>query len=662
MRIIVVDDREEERYLAETLLKGSGYEVETATNGIEALEKLRAEGFDMIVSDVLMPVMDGFRLCQECREDEKLNDIPFVFYTATYKDERDEELASAVGADKYIRKPVEPEEFIKIIQGIFRDVEEGKISPKKGVLEEEEEVFKLYNERLITKLEKKLLELEAEVAQRKRAEATTEHLSQVLRSIRSVNQLIVKEKDRDRLLKEACNNLTWTRSLPHAWIVLLDGAGRLVAYAETGLGKEFIRVVEQLKRGELTACGRKALKQSDVVVTKDPPSACGGCPLAKNCVGRGAITLRLEHGKKVYGLLAVSVPTEFIEDEEGQSLLQEVAGDVAFALHNMELEEENRQAEEALQRSEKYHRTIIQTALDGFWVNDMEGRILDVNNSYCQMMGYSREEFVGGMSIPDVETMEEPGETAKHIKQILKRRSDRFETQHRRKDGEIIDLEISATYNEDEGQIVAFIRDITARKKAEARVRKSLEGAVQAIGRTTETRDPYTAGHQRRVTRLSCAIAEEMGLPKEQVEGIRVAGLTHDIGKMSIPAEILSKPSKLSGVEYNLIKTHPQVAYDILNTIEFPWPIAEIVLQHHERMDGSGYPKGLKGDEILLEARIIAVADVVEAMASHRPYRAALGLDKALEEIAGNKGVKYDPQAADVCLKLFAKKRFSFDD
>ena len=170
MRIIVVDDREEERYLAETLLKGSGYEVVTATNGAEALEKLRAEGFDMIVSDVLMPVMDGFRLCRECKGDEKLKDIPFVFYTATYKDERDEELASKVGADKYIRKPLEPEEFVKVIQGLGRDIEEGKIGPKKLVLEEEKEVLKLYSERLIAKLEKKMLELEAEITERKQAE------------------------------------------------------------------------------------------------------------------------------------------------------------------------------------------------------------------------------------------------------------------------------------------------------------------------------------------------------------------------------------------------------------------------------------------------------------------------------------------------------------
>ena len=152
-----------------------------------------------------------------------------------------------------------------------------------------------------------------------------------------------------------------------------------------------------------------------------------------------------------------------------------------------------------------------------------------------------------------------------------------------------------------------------------------------------------------------------MSLPQDQIKGIRVAGLVHDIGKMSIPAEILAKPSKLSETEFDLIKAHPQAAYDILKSIDFPWPVADIILQHHERLDGSGYPKGIKDGDILLEARIIAVADVVEAMSSHRPYRPALGTDKALEEIEKNKGTLYDPEAVDACLRLFSEGRFEFD-
>ena len=210
-------------------------------------------------------------------------------------------------------------------------------------------------------------------------------------------------------------------------------------------------------------------------------------------------------------------------------------------------------------------------------------------------------------------------------------------------------------------RMIGSTTDVTERKLTEERLHQTLQGVIEALGQTTETRDLYTSSHQKRVTQLSTAIAREMKLSEEQIEGIRVAGLLHDIGKLSIPAEILSKPSQLSEIEYALFKAHPRVAYDILKSIDFPWPVAQIVLQHHERMDGSGYPQELKGEEILVEARILAVADVVEAMASHRPYRPALGIDKALEEIAQNKEALYDPVVVDTCLRLFDEKKFSFE-
>ena len=191
--------------------------------------------------------------------------------------------------------------------------------------------------------------------------------------------------------------------------------------------------------------------------------------------------------------------------------------------------------------------------------------------------------------------------------------------------------------------------------------RKAMEGIVNAMALTVESRDPYTAGHQQRATVLACAIAKEMGLSKEEIDGIQMAGIIHDIGKIAIPAEILSKPTRLTDIEFSMMKTHSQVGYDILKEIEFPWPVAQIVLQHHERMDGSGYPSGLSGQEILMEARILGVADTVEAMASHRPYRPALGIDKALAEISQNRGILYDPEVVDACLRLFKEKDFKLE-
>jgi HD-GYP domain-containing protein (c-di-GMP phosphodiesterase class II) len=178
------------------------------------------------------------------------------------------------------------------------------------------------------------------------------------------------------------------------------------------------------------------------------------------------------------------------------------------------------------------------------------------------------------------------------------------------------------------------------------KLKEALNGIIQAMGRTIEFRDPYTAGHQMRVASLTVAIAKEMGLPKDHLDWIRVAAKIHDLGKISVPAEILSKPGKLNENEYAIIRTHPNIGYDIIAGIEFPWPIAQVILQHHERINGSGYPQGLSGEDILLEARILSVADVVEAMASHRPYRPTLGIEKALNEISENKGVLYDSNVA----------------
>ena len=185
---------------------------------------------------------------------------------------------------------------------------------------------------------------------------------------------------------------------------------------------------------------------------------------------------------------------------------------------------------------------------------------------------------------------------------------------------------------------------------------------VEAVSVMVELRDPYTAGHERRVAEIAVAIAEEMGLPEQQRKGLQVIGIVHDVGKISLPAEILAKPTRITDIEFEIIKTHAQAGYDILKGIEFPWPVAQAILQHHERLDGSGYPNGLRGEEIILEARILAVADVVEAMATHRPYRPGLGIDAAMEEILKSRGTRYDAQVADACLRLFREKGYRLDD
>ncbi len=245
------------------------------------------------------------------------------------------------------------------------------------------------------------------------------------------------------------------------------------------------------------------------------------------------------------------------------------------------------------------------------------------------------------------------------------------ESIRKRKDGTIVNvliLDYPINFNDNQIGTYGIYRDIAELKGSEKeleetleKLRKAMGGIIHAIVSTVEVRDPYTAGHQQRVANLARAIAHDMGLPKEEVEGIRMAGTLHDLGKVNIPAEILSKPGQLTEIEFSLIKMHPQIAYDILKKIDTPWPIAEIVYQHHERIDGSGYPRGLTGKDIHLASKILTVADVVEAIASHRPYRPALGIKKALNEVSQFRGIYYDEHVVNTCIALFTENKFTFE-
>jgi PAS domain S-box-containing protein/putative nucleotidyltransferase with HDIG domain len=335
---------------------------------------------------------------------------------------------------------------------------------------------------------------------------------------------------------------------------------------------------------------------------------------------------------------------------------------------------ERKRAEKALQESEQKYRSIFENAVEGIFQTTPEGRFLSINQSFARLTGYlSPEELIE--HVTDLgHQLYVNSEDREQFRRLIEERGivEGYEAQQYRKDGSTIWVSINARSVYDEhGAILYYegtFEDITKRKQAEEslqrtmeKLRKSLMGTIQALSSTVETRDPYTAGHQRKVSNLARTIAQEMRLSNNTVDIIRMAGIIHDIGKISVPAEILSKPGKLSDMEFNLIKTHSQTGYDILKDVGLPYPIAEIVLQHHERLDGSGYPQGLKGDQIFIEARIISIADTVEAISSHRPYRPGLGIDVALEEIVKNKGILYDPEAVEMCLKLFREKGFEFE-
>jgi PAS domain S-box-containing protein/putative nucleotidyltransferase with HDIG domain len=299
-----------------------------------------------------------------------------------------------------------------------------------------------------------------------------------------------------------------------------------------------------------------------------------------------------------------------------------------------------------------------------------EGRFQLVNPRFQRLTGYTKDELLGMDSLSLVVPQDKNTVRKNAVRMLRGEHSSPYEFRCINKRGEIGWVMEKVTAIEYRGRPATLgnFMDITERKQAEEELKQSweklrrvLEETVDALASLVEKRDPYTAGHQQRVTKLACAIAQEIGLPEEQIDGIRVAGAIHDVGKMYVPTGILSKPGKLTDYEFAIIKTHPQVGYEIVKGIEFPWPVAQAILQHHERLDGSGYPAGLSGEESILEARILAVADVVEAMSSHRPFRPALGTDKALEEVSQNSGILYDPAVVDACLKLFNEKGFRFE-
>jgi len=344
---------------------------------------------------------------------------------------------------------------------------------------------------------------------------------------------------------------------------------------------------------------------------------------------------------------------------------------VRRALKEAHLYRERREARESLQESEERYRNLIESTYDLIQSVAPDGRFLFVNRAWQETLGYTKVELprINLWKIIHPQSLSHCQEI---FSQVIKGKSIKnIQATFVAKDGSPIQVEGNVTGRYMGGKLIAthgFFHDITERKQAEKelrqsykKLRKMLADIVQTVALTVEIRDPYTAGHQQRVSQLASAIAQQINLSPDQVEGIYMTAILHDIGKISVPAEILTKPGRLTEIEMNMLKTHPQVGYDILKRIDFPWPLAEIVLQHHERMDGSGYPQGLKGDEILIEARILGVADVVEAMSSHRPYRPALGIDKALEEISKNKGILYDPEVVDACLKLFKEKGFKFE-
>jgi len=364
--------------------------------------------------------------------------------------------------------------------------------------------------------------------------------------------------------------------------------------------------------------------------------------------------LRRKDGSEVI----VETKSAVVYDDAGPCAVQGNARDIT----------ERTKAETALRESEHRFRAMIEQSISGFYLIQ-DGKFAYVNSRFAEIFGYASPADVVGKSPSELAAEEDRATVAGNIQRRLsgEMKSMGYTYTGLCKDGTHIEVGVHGSFTIFQGRpaIIGLLQDISERKRGEddarryiARLEQAMQSTINVVATIGELRDPYTHGHERRVGEIAAAIATEMGLPDNQVEGIRVAGYLHDVGKIAVPAEILAKPTKLTEAEFNLVKDHAQQSYEILKMVPFPWPVAEAAWEHHERFDGSGYPRGLKGEEILPEARILAVADTIEAMASHRPYRPGLGIDKALAEIEQNRGKLYFPEVADACLRLFREKGY----
>ncbi|MDD4896821.1 MAG: PAS domain S-box protein [Atribacterota bacterium] len=513
------------------------------------------------------------------------------------------------------------------------------------------------------KMEGKLhvLAIARDITLRRQSEQRIKHLGQVIHAIRNVNKLIIREKDRDVLIQKACNLLVKTKGYYNAWIALLDKDKKYLTSAEAGYGPAFEPMRTQLENGNWPRCVREVLQRKEILITDNPKSVCDNCPLSHYLQHRSAYTISLRQNNTLYGVFSACIPESYAEDKEEQALFKEAAEDITFALYSIDTEKKRRQAEESLRKSDERFRVAFKNSPVVVWSQDKE---LRYNWIYNPNPGFSPEEVLGRK---DEELL--PFDDARVLTEIKQKvletgKGSIAEVRTTIKGKPFFYQLVTEPLRDAQGNLIGITCasiDISEFREIQKKLEKALDKTIETMSKIVDTRDPYTSGHQSRVSQLATRIALELNLSPEKVKAIRVAALIHDIGKVGIPSEILTKPSKLTDIEFSLIKAHSQMGYDILKDIDFPYPVAPIILQHHERINGSGYPNGIKGDEILLEAKIVGVADVVEAMSSHRPYRAALGVDIALDEIVKNKGILYDSEIVDVCVKLFKEKGFRFE-
>lgn len=521
-----------------------------------------------------------------------------------------------------------------------------------------------------------LLGIYEDITQSKQSELRVRRLTSLYAALSETNAAILLCNTREALFERLCKVVVDLGGMTMAWVGLTDPVtGRIVPVESYGKGTDYLEgIVVSVNPDDSHGRGPTgtAARERRAIWLDDFANAADTLPWRQRAMQFGwtsSAALPIMQNNKPIGALTfyTTEPGGWV-DQETRDLLEKMAASIGVGLDRYAADAVADTYRATLLESEQRFRTVVEQAIAGAFIIQ-DGRFIYVNPRLAQILSHPDRDSLIGRSPLDIVAAKDHEAIGQKLRSFLDSptRSTEFAFTGLRSDGASVDVGIStakATYQQ-RPAIIGLMQDISDKKVAEERIRRyagQLEQAfMQMVSLATtlsEMRDAYTAGHEKRVAEIAVAIGRELGFPEDRVEGLRVGGYLHDVGKVSIPTEILSKPGRLSSAEMALIRTHAQAGFDVLKNIEFPWPVAQIALQHHERIDGSGYPNGLKGEEIILEARITAVADVVESMATHRPYRPAQGLDKALAEIERGAGSIYDPLVAAACLRLFREKGY----
>ncbi|MGR3310962.1 MAG: HD domain-containing phosphohydrolase [Candidatus Brocadiales bacterium] len=714
MKILIVEDRADDLYMLETILKGGGYEVISAKSGIEALDKLKKNTSNIIISDALMPGMDGFQLCRECKKNPGLREIPFIFYSAAYTSEKDIEFALSLGAEKCIAKPVEPEEFLKMLEEVIEKHRDGAFVPPKMPLKGETAYLTEYNERLVKKLEDKVMELEKEVATRKEVEEQLKQEVETTHKLLMISEATAQVTDIDRLMGRVVQCLQRIVGCDMSLSYLWDEETRSFRPTEAaGLAHKLIPFFKTKFLDIKTPFVKDAFDSGNLVTNTDNNQRnvhdSDTFSWIKNLHTLVLIPLM---GKKTYLGFLVCVYREqdqktfsgFTERERG--LVHGVGHQVSIALEEarhykdyicktMELTHKIK----TIQTMYEIDKSIL-SSLEPQKILDtvvcMTGRLVPCDGAMVLLLDKERggviymsgfgivveemEKFalvedatvdeviktMRPMYIPDMAEVKERDTAGKHL--IVIGCMSRLIVPLIAKDEGIGVLAVCAKHTS-----VFTPENLSTLEKHAAQISVALEnarlvkdlnelfiGTTKSLSEAIDAKSPWTKGHSERVTRFAIEIGKEMGFDKLSLEDLELAGLFHDIGKIGIIEDILDKPRELTEEELRLVRNHPRKSAEILSPIKQLTKIIPAIQHHHEFYNGEGYPEGLKGEKIPMMARILGVADAVDAMGADRPYRKRMPLEEIIDELKRCSGTQFDPKVVAAFLEGISKNPESF--